>query len=156
MKKVSRRSLYLLQRGSRLTDKAEPRVSLWCVYDLTQYREQLEKQSDDEQQETVHRERKRSIRRWLTPSPALRRFEFGAQDEEKSGIPRTMLDIVVELIFGALSERPQRGGTLHHFPQTQDHNFDEIEEQANDKKALHSRPASRDVLVTTGFPCAVP
>src|SRR5262252_4884446 len=68
------------QRGSRLTDKGEPRVSLWCAYDITQYREQLEKKSNDEQHETVHCERKRSIGRWLTPSPALRRPEFGAQD----------------------------------------------------------------------------
>jgi hypothetical protein len=118
-------------------------------------REQLEEKSDDEQKETIHRQRKRAIERWLTPSPALRRTQFGTQHEEQSGRPRALLDIIVERIFVALPERPQRGGTLHHFPHAQDHDPAEIEEQANDEKALHAWPASGDVLLTAGCPCAV-
>ena len=141
--------------GSCFSDKVELRISWWCVYDIPQGREQLEEKADDEQKETAYCQRKRAIGRGHTPSPAHRRAQCGTQHEEQSGRPRALLDIIVERIFVALSQRPQRGCPLHHVPHTQDHDPDEVEEQSNDEKALHARPASSDVLFTARCPCAV-
>jgi hypothetical protein len=63
-----------------------------------------------------------------------------------------LLDIIVERIFGALSERPQRGGLLHHYPHTHDHDAEESEEQTKDAQALHAQFASREGVGTAGCP----
>jgi hypothetical protein len=107
--KASRRERRVASSSLRdrvLLLKFELRASLWCAYDTPQCREPLEEKSDDEQKETIHCQRKRSIGRRLTPSPALHRTQFGTKHEEQSGRPRALLDIIVERIFGALPERP--------------------------------------------------
>ena len=79
--------------SSRLRDRVlllryeELRVSLWCAYDTPKCREPLEEKFDDEPKETIHRQRKRAIERWLTPSPALRRTQFGTQHEARLAPP---------------------------------------------------------------------
>src|SRR5215510_3757848 len=55
-------------------------VSLCRAYGTAQCSDKLEEKSSDEQEETEHGQRKRSIGRWLTqwhtPSTALQRTEF--------------------------------------------------------------------------------
>jgi hypothetical protein len=41
-----------------------------------------------------------------------------------------MLDIIFERIFVALPEIPQVCGASRHFPNTQDHNPEEVEEKS--------------------------
>src|SRR6266436_9501773 len=95
-----------------------------------QCREQLEEKSDNEQDEAVHAQRKGSIRRRLTLRLNRASTECGTKYEERSDIPGALLDIIVERISIALLQRPQGGCTLEHFPNTQDHHSNEVEEQS--------------------------
>ena len=109
-------------------------MSLYCAGGTAQCSDQLEEQASDEQAETTHGHRKRVIGRWLTqwptPRTAPRRTEFRTKHQEGSRIPGSVLDIIVERIFVALSEMPQGCGASRHFPNTQDHNSKEVEEKS--------------------------
>jgi hypothetical protein len=76
----------------------------------------VEKKADNEEAETVHGQRKGSIRRRLTPSTAFRSAKCGPQYEEVSDIPGPLLDIIIERIGIALLERPQSVCTFEYFP----------------------------------------
>ena len=95
--------------GVYIGGRAQLCVSLWWTYDTIQCREQLEDKSHDEQDETVHDQRKGSIRRRLTPRTALRSTKCGTQDEEVPDIPGPLLDIIIERIGIALLESSQPG-----------------------------------------------
>ena len=109
-------------------------MSLYCAGGTAQCSDKLQEKSSDEQAETEHGQRKRPIGRWLTQwhtlSPTLPRTEFRTKHKEGSGIPGSVLDIIVERIFVALSEMPQVCGASRHFPNTQDHNSKEVEEKS--------------------------
>ena len=128
---------------------------LWHMCDTVQYRKQLEEQSDDEQEETVDRQRKCSIGWRLMLRPNRSSTECGTQPEERADIPGSLLHIIVKRIFGALLERSQGGCPLHHFPYTQDDHPDEVEQQSNHGEKLHAPPLSRCVSSTAGFPSDV-
>ena len=122
-------------------------MSLGCAGGTAQCSDTLEEQSSDEQAETKHGQRKRAIGEWLTqwptPRTAPRRTEFCTKHKEGSGIPGSVLDIIVEGIFVALSEMPQRGSAPRHFPNPQDHNPEEIEEKSKYGDDLHAQSACR-------------
>jgi len=122
-------------------------VSLGCAGGTAQCSDQLEEQSSDEQAETKYGQRKRVIGGWLTqwptPRTALRRTEFRTKHKEGSGIPGAVLDIIVERIFVALPEMPQRGSASRHSSNPQDHHPEEVEEQSKYSDDLHARSACR-------------
>src|SRR6266567_3458170 len=66
-------------------------VSLWHTCDTAQCRDHLEEKSHDEQEETVHGQRKCSIGRWLTLSLNRSSTAFGTQQEYGRGIPGSLL-----------------------------------------------------------------
>ncbi len=124
-------------------------VSLWCTYDTGECCEHLEEKSDDEEAETIHGQRKGSIRRRLTLHLDCSSTECGTQPEKRSDIPGPLLDIIVERIWVALLEIPQGGCTLPHLPNPQDYHPDEVEKQTNHGEELHARPMYRCVAFTT-------
>src|SRR5215813_15123314 len=142
-------------RSRVCTGMSSPSTSLWHAYSTDQCRHKLEEKSDNEEAEPVHGQRKGSIERRLTLSFAFRRAECGTQPEERPDIPGSLLDIIFKRIFVALLERAQRGCTLHHFPHTQYHHPDEVEEQSHHGKELHAPPVYRCVSFTAGFPSSV-
>jgi hypothetical protein len=129
--------------------------SLWHAYDTVQCREQLEEKSHDEQGEPIYGRRKGSIRRRLTLRLNRRSAECGTQPEEGSDIPEALLDIIFKRIFVALLERPQSGGALSYFPNTEDDYPDEVEEQSNHGEELHTPPVYKCVWFNAGFPYRV-
>jgi hypothetical protein len=122
--------------------------SPWCGYSYIKCREQLQEKSDNEEAEPIHGQRKDSIRWRLTLRPNRSNTECGTQPEERSDIPGPLLDIIVKRIFVALLERPQGGCPLHHFPKTQDHHPDKVEEQSNHGEDFHAPPVYRCVSFT--------
>jgi hypothetical protein len=132
--------------------------ALWRACGTAQCREQLEEQAHDNQEETEHCPRKLAIGRRLmqrnTASPALQSTEFSTQHEQGSGIPGSLLDIIVKRIWIALLEIPQGCCVSRHFPNPKDHHPDDVEEQSKQYEALHTRPMCRLLSWTTGL-CAI-
>jgi len=89
------------------------------------------------------------------PSTDRRNTECGTKEEYGPDIPGSVLDIIVKRIGIALLERSQGGGTLHHFPHTQNYHPDEVEQQSKQDEELHERPTYRGVSFTAGFPDGV-
>ena len=65
-----------------------------------------------------------------TSSTALQSTELRTQHEQESGIPGSLLDIIVKRIWVALLEVPQGCCASRHFPNPKDYHPDDVEEQS--------------------------